>query len=305
MRALVTGGAGFVGSHLTEGLVAQGNAVLVVDNLSRGHVANLDVALRRGVKLVHQDVRASNAMRDIVQWFHPDVVFHTAALVDVRASMTDPVGDAHRNVIGAVSVLAAAAEAGVRRLVLSSTDGAIYGEAAQVPTPETTPADPMSAYGLAKWVGERYGRWFSDARGIDVVALRYSNVYGPRQEFSGESGVVARFCVAALEGRPAVVYGDGLQSRDFVFVDDVVKANIAVVQCGGHEFDEYNVGYRSRGDRHGHVGYHPFRRRLGTESVAPEFRLRTRGRGSAKLSGRHSRSTRANPRCHDNTAERY
>ncbi|MFC8384351.1 NAD-dependent epimerase/dehydratase family protein [Nocardia sp. NPDC057272] len=242
MRALVTGGAGFVGSHVTDALVARGAEVLVMDDLSHGNVRNLESALHRGADLVSADVRSADTVREIMQRFHPDVVFHLAAQVSVHYSIADPVTDAEQNVVGVVSVLAAAVAAGVRRVVLSSTGGAIYGESAHYPTPEATAPDPPSAYGLAKWAGERYGRWFADTTNIDVVALRYSNVYGPRQSLDGDAGVVLRFCAAALERRPPIIYGDGMQTRDFVYVDDVVEANIAAAQCGQHSFGEYNVG---------------------------------------------------------------
>ncbi|MEV0685465.1 NAD-dependent epimerase/dehydratase family protein [Nocardia sp. NPDC050378] len=242
MRALVTGGAGFVGSHVTDALVARGAEVLVVDDLSRGNVGNLKWALSHGADLVGEDVRSAAAVRQIVQRFRPDVVFHLAAQVSVHCSIADPVTDAEHNVVGVVSVLAASAAAGVRRVVLSSTGGAIYGESADYPTPEGTAPDPPSAYGLAKWVGERYGRWFAETTDIDVVALRYSNVYGPRQSLDGDSGVVLRFCAAALERRPPIIYGDGMQTRDFVYVDDVAESNIAAALCHTHRFGEYNVG---------------------------------------------------------------
>ncbi|MGW6421631.1 NAD-dependent epimerase/dehydratase family protein [Nocardia sp. NPDC055053] len=242
MRALVTGGAGFVGSHVVDALVARGADVLVVDDLSRGNVRNLESALQLGAELINQDVRSAGAIRDTMRRFDPEVVFHLAAQVSVHHSIADPVTDAEQNVVGVVSVLAAAAATGVHRVVLSSTGGAIYGESDRYPTPESATPDPPSAYGLAKWAGERYGRWFRDTRDIDVVALRYSNVYGPRQSLEGDSGVVLRFCAAALECRPPVIYGDGMQTRDFVYVDDVVEANLAAAQCDQHSFGEYNVG---------------------------------------------------------------
>ncbi|MRH93581.1 NAD-dependent epimerase/dehydratase family protein [Nocardia sp. SYP-A9097] len=241
-RALVTGGAGFVGSHLVDALVGRGYQVLVVDDLSRGSTHNLVDALAFSMELVRQDVRDYNGIRDTVRRFGPEVVFHLAAQVDVRSSMADPAGDAEHNVVGAINVMAAAAEAGARRVVLSSTGGAIYGESAVIPTPETIRPEPLSAYGLGKWTSERYGLWFRQAKGLDVVALRYGNVYGPRQSCAGESGVVALLCGAVVEGREPVVFGDGLQSRDFVFVEDVVEANIAAAESDHLEHQEYNIG---------------------------------------------------------------
>jgi UDP-glucose 4-epimerase len=216
--------------------------VLVVDDLSRGNASNLVSALYRGAELVQQDVRIFEDIRKTIDRFGPDVVFHLAAQVDVRSSMADPAGDAQLNVVGAINVLSAAAAVGVRRVVLSSTGGAIYGESPVIPTPETVPSDPVSAYGLGKWASERYGRWFRQAKGLDVVSLRYGNVYGPRQAFEGASGVVALLCAAAVARRSPVVFGDGLQSRDFVFVDDVVEANIAAAVRIRLAHHEYNVG---------------------------------------------------------------
>lgn len=242
LRAMVTGGAGFVGSHLVDALVERGYRVLVVDDLSRGSTHNLVDALARGMELVRQDVRDLNGIRDTALRFGPEVVFHLAAQVDVRSSMLDPAGDAEHNVVGAINVMAAAAEAGARRVVLSSTGGAIYGESTVIPTPETVWPEPLSAYGLAKWTSERYGLWFRQAKGLDVVALRYGNVYGPRQSSAGEAGVVALLCGAVVDGRAPVVFGDGLQSRDFVFVEDIVEANIAAAESDRLDHSEYNIG---------------------------------------------------------------
>src|SRR5690242_6797143 len=192
-RAMVTGGAGFIGSSVVELLAGRGTAVLVVDDLSTGSTTNLD-HLRGDVELFKHDIRDAAPLREAVAAFAPDVVFHLAARTDVRASMADPYGDASVNVLGSINVFAAAARAGVRRVVNTSTGGAIYGASAPIPTPETAPVAPLSAYGLGKRVVEEYAEWFRLASGLDVVTLRYGNVYGPRQDPTGDAGVVAIFC---------------------------------------------------------------------------------------------------------------
>jgi UDP-glucose 4-epimerase len=239
MRAIVTGGAGFIGSNIVDGLLRAGAEVLVVDDLSSGSETNLR---HSGAKLERLDVRDLDALRTTFRGFAPEVVFHLAAQIDVRASMTDPARDASINVIGSVDVFTAAAESGVRRVVNTSTGGAIYGETDVVPTPESQPARPLSAYGLSKRTVEEYGAWFREARGLDVVTLRYGNVYGPRQDPRGDAGVIARFCDLALAGHRPTVFGDGHQTRDYVFVGDIVAANLAAAAAPALPHDRYNVG---------------------------------------------------------------
>src|SRR4051794_27010758 len=176
-RAVVTGGAGFVGSSVVEALAGRGTSVLVVDDLSTGSAANLD-RIAGDVELFKHDIRDGAPLRDAVAAFPPDLVFHLAARTDVRASMSDPQDDASVNVLGSINVFSAAAAAGVRRLVNASTGGAIYSPAAPIPTPETAPVAPLSAYGLSKRVVEEYADWFRSSSGLDVVTLRYGNVYG-------------------------------------------------------------------------------------------------------------------------------
>lgn len=242
MRAVVTGGAGFIGSTIVDALVADGHQVLVVDNLSRGSRANLTGALARGTELAEIDVRDGAAVDEAFGSFRPELVFHLAAQIDVRVSMDEPARDAAVNVVGSVNVFAAASRAGVRRVVNTSTGGAIYGETGVVPTSEAVPAEPLSAYGLSKLSAERYARWFRRMRGLDVVTLRYGNVYGPRQDPRGDAGVIAIFCDRVLAGRRPTIYGDGLQTRDYVFVGDIAAANLAAAGNAGPAHDEYNVG---------------------------------------------------------------
>lgn len=241
MRALVTGGAGFIGSNLVDGLVDAGADVLVLDDLSRGSESNLAAALTAGADLRKIDIRDAEALGAVISAFRPEVIFHMAAQIDVRVSMNRPAWDATTNIIGSVNVLSAAADAGVRRVVNTSTGGAIYGDTPIIPTPETVPARPLSAYGLSKRTAEEYGAWFRASRALEVVTLRYGNVYGPRQDPTGDAGVIARFCERALVRDRPTVFGDGLQTRDYVFVRDIVDANIAAASVTTHH-DKINVG---------------------------------------------------------------
>jgi UDP-glucose 4-epimerase len=170
------------------------------------------------------------------------VVFHLAAQIDVRESMTDPSFDAATNVVGSINVFAAARAAGVQRVVNTSTGGAIYGETDVVPTPETAPARPLSAYGLSKRTAEDYAAWFRRSHGLDVVTLRYGNVYGPRQDPRGDAGVIAIFCDRVLSGREPTVFGDGHQTRDYVFVADIVAANVRTARAANPPEEIFNVG---------------------------------------------------------------
>jgi UDP-glucose 4-epimerase len=241
-RAVVTGGAGFIGSTVVDHLLAQGCDVLVVDDLSRGSRANLEGALTAGAELAVLDIRDGESLEREFVAFRPDVVFHLAAQIDVRLSMEHPALDAHTNVVGSITTFQAAHRAGVRRVVNTSTGGAIYGETDIVPTPETVPPRPLSAYGLSKRTTEDYARWFRRAKGPEVVTLRYGNVYGPRQDPRGDAGVIAIFVDTLLAGARPTVFGDGSQTRDFVFVDDVARANMAAAAAGTLAHDVYNVG---------------------------------------------------------------
>jgi len=224
MRTLVTGGAGFIGSHLVDALVARGDEVTVVDDLSSGRESNLADALERGVTLERADVRDGDAMREIAGRARPETVFHLAAQIDVRVSVARPAYDARTNVEGTINVLEAAREAGARRLVFASTGGAIYGETDLVPTPETAEALPMAGYGQSKFCAERYLGLYERLHGLSTVALRFGNVYGPRQDPHGEAGVIAIFCGRYLRGERPTVYGDGRQTRDYIYVGDLVDA---------------------------------------------------------------------------------
>lgn len=235
MRALVTGGAGFIGSTLVDALLAGDNHVTVVDDLSRGRREQVDPAAE-----LHALDIVSDAFADVVAAARPDVIFHLAAQIDVRRSVAEPMLDTRINVLGTVNVLEAAVRAGVRRVVFASSGGALYGDTDVLPTPESHPCTPASAYGAAKLAGESYGSVFSQVHGLEFVALRYANVYGPRQDPHGEAGVVAIFAERLLDGREAVVNGDGGQTRDYVHVDDVVSANLRAAQTT--TLGAYNIG---------------------------------------------------------------
>ena len=230
MRALVTGGAGFIGSNLVDALLARGDQVTVVDDLSTGRRENLAPALAAGAELVESDVRDAQALLDLFERARPEVVFHLAAQIDVRKSAADPAFDARVNVEGTINVLEAARVAGVARVVNSSTGGAIYGEGRTLPAPEDHPTAPEAPYGQSKFAAEGYCDLFKRLHGLATVSLRYGNVYGPRQDPLGEAGVIAIFCGRLVDGERPTVFGDGLQTRDYVFVEDVVASNLAAAE---------------------------------------------------------------------------
>jgi UDP-glucose 4-epimerase len=241
-KAIVTGGAGFLGSVLVDRLIDDGADVLVVDDLSRGRLEYLAGARRRGRLTIHQiDVRDSDLV-DLAARFEPQTIFHLAAQIDVRKSVDDPVEDASANVIGTVNVLTAAREAGAERVVFASSGGAIYGEETEPPTKETARRRPASPYGVSKLVVEEYFRYFADAHGVDYVLLGPANIYGPRQDPLGEGGVVAIFARSMLDRRPITIYGDGSQTRDFVYVEDVADAFVRAADRGGARFINIGTG---------------------------------------------------------------
>ena len=226
MDCVVTGGAGFIGSNLVDALIARGDRVTVIDNLSTGKRSNLEEATSRGAELREADVRDAGVISEILADARPDLVFHLAAQIDVRHSVEDPADDANVNVGGAIALLQAARAAGVRRVVNSSTGGALYGDADILPTPEDHPIRPLAPYGQSKYAAEGYCELYTRLHGLSTVSLRYGNVYGPRQDIHGEAGVVAIFCGNVVEGRRSTIFGDGRQTRDWVEVSDVVRANL-------------------------------------------------------------------------------
>jgi UDP-glucose 4-epimerase len=240
MRTLVTGGAGFIGSHVVDALIERGADVTVLDDISTGRRENLDQALANGAELVDGDIRDAGAVTELCERVRPEAIFHLAAQIDVRKSVADPAFDARVNVEGTVNVLRAAQALGVPRVVNTSSGGAIYGEAQSIPAPEDHPVAPEAPYGLSKFCAENYCALFTRLHGLSTVSLRYGNVYGPRQDPLGEAGVIAIFCGKLLAGERPTIFGDGRQTRDYVYVGDVVDANLLAGEsdAGG----PFNVG---------------------------------------------------------------
>jgi len=238
MRALVTGGAGFIGSNLVDALVERGDEVTVVDDLSTGRRDNL--ARAGDAALLELDIRDAVAVADLVERVRPEVVYHLAAQIDVRRSVADPAFDASINVQGTINLLRASLANEVPRFVNTSTGGAIYGENEIVPAPESHPVAPKAPYGQSKFCAEGYCELYSRLHGLSTVSLRYGNVYGPRQDPLGEAGVIAIFCGLALDGDDPTVYGDGLQTRDYIYVDDVVDANLTAAASDAR--GPFNIG---------------------------------------------------------------
>jgi UDP-glucose 4-epimerase len=229
-RALVSGGAGFIGSNLVDALLAGDWEVDVIDDLSTGCTENLESALARGARLHRLDIRDTSALSRTVAASAPQVIFHLAAQIDVRRSVLDPAYDARTNFEATYGLLAAAHATGVEHIVYSSTGGAIYGAAETIPTSETAPIRPLAPYGQSKYAAEGAVLLYERLYGLGATVLRYANVYGPRQDPLGEAGVVAIFCGRAARGGTPVIYGDGLQTRDYTFVGDVVEANLLAAQ---------------------------------------------------------------------------
>jgi UDP-glucose 4-epimerase len=240
MKTIVTGGAGFIGSNLVDALVERGDEVAILDDVSTGRRANLDGALSNGAELIELDVRDAEAVAAAVERVRPEVIFHLAAQIDVRKSVADPANDSRVNVEGTINVLNAAHAAGVRRVINTSTGGAIYGEGQIIPAPEEHPVAPEAPYGLSKFCAENYCALFTRLHGLSTVSLRYGNVYGPRQDPLGEAGVIAIFCGKLLEGGRPTIFGDGKQTRDYVFVGDVVDANLRAADSGAT--GAFNIG---------------------------------------------------------------
>jgi UDP-glucose 4-epimerase len=231
-RAIVTGGAGFIGSHLVDLLVDRDWQVLVVDDLSSGQMEYISAARRRGSVSVHvMDVRGRE-LAEVAARFDPEVVFHLAAQSKVQASVEDPLNDAEVNVLGTINVLEAARAARTRRVVFASSGGAIYGGRARLPANERATMKPESPYGISKKIVGDYFRWFREVHGVEYVLLAPANVYGPRQDPGLEGGVAAIFARNMLAGERPVVFGDGSQTRDFVYVEDVVDAFWRAAEAG-------------------------------------------------------------------------
>ena len=240
-KVLVTGGAGFIGSHVADAYVARGYRVWVVDDLSSGRKANLN----EDVEFVEMGIE-DPALRDLFREVKFDLVSLHAAQIDVRISVDDPARDASVNVIGLLNVVEGAREVGTQRVVYVSSGGVVYGEPEQIPTPEIAPKLPLSPYGVTKLSGEHYLHYYREVHGLEYVALRYANVFGPRQDPHGEAGVVAIFCDRLILGEELTIFGDGEQTRDYVYVKDVVSANLLAsdmkLRPGDLDSVAFNVG---------------------------------------------------------------
>jgi UDP-glucose 4-epimerase len=237
MRILVTGGAGFIGSHLVDAYLEAGHEVAVLDNLVSGKLENLPL---EKICFYHTDITDRAAVFEAIKSFRPEVVSHHAAQMSVKVSTDRPVYDAENNVLGLLNVLEASVEAGVRKVIFASSGGTVYGDSKLIPSPEDAPLQPMSPYGISKMVGEHYLRFFQQMHGLDYTIFRYGNVYGPRQDPHGEAGVVAIFARRLLSGQAPVIHWDGEQRKDYVHVRDVARANLFALTAGSGQ--AYNIG---------------------------------------------------------------
>ena len=235
MKILVTGGAGFIGSHLVDRLVQEGHQVSVIDNLSTGKRKNLN----KKARLYKMDIQSSKIDR-VFRKERPIIVVHLAAQMNVRLSTEDPTFDASVNILGMINLLEHSVRHGVRKVTFSSSGGAAYGEQDVFPAPETHRTDPLSPYGISKLAGEKYLAYYAFVSGVRYVALRFGNVYGPRQDSEGEAGVIAIFTKQMLKGEQPVINGTGMQTRDFVYVEDVVESVMATLSPDIEGI--YNVG---------------------------------------------------------------
>ncbi len=243
MHVLITGGAGFIGSTLVDASLARGDKVTVVDNFTNGRVDNLAAAQSKAtgsLRVLRMDVR-DPGLKDVLAERVPEVVYHLAAQIDVRASVLDPHQDASINVLGTIAVARAAIAAGVRKIVFASSGGSIYGESPNLPIPETAAVEPLSPYAVSKVAAELYLNSFSRLHGLQCTHLAFANVYGPRQDPGGEAGVVSIFTQALLAGTPTRLFGDGGNTRDYVHVSDVARAlTLAAGDIGDRQ--RFNIG---------------------------------------------------------------
>jgi UDP-glucose 4-epimerase len=235
MRILVTGGAGFIGSHLVDRLIEEGHQVAIVDDLSTGKKKNLNAK----AEFYKLDILSPKVER-VFQKERPEAVFHFAAQMDVRRSVKDPIFDGQVNILGTVNLLEQAVKVGTKRMIFASSGGAIYGEQEQFPATEAHPTHPVSPYGISKLAAEHYLYYYGKTYGLQWTSLRFGNVFGPRQDPFGEAGVVAIFTLKLLQNEQPVINGTGKQTRDYIAVDDVVEANMAVLNSAVN--DTFNVG---------------------------------------------------------------
>ncbi len=236
MKVIVTGGAGFIGSHIAEALIKEKHEVIVIDNLETGSKDNLP----KGTKFCNADIQDFDKVHEIFKKEKPDAVFHLAAQINVRSSIENPMKDAEVNMLGVISILEAMSRNGVKKIIFSSS-AAVYGDPVFLPVSESHPLNPKSPYGLSKAGAEEYIKWYEKNKGIEYVILRYANVYGPRQGYKGEAGVIFLFANLLLQKKTPTIFGDGKQTRDFIFVDDVVSANLSALKIKGKS-KIFNIG---------------------------------------------------------------
>ncbi|HET7216252.1 MAG TPA: NAD-dependent epimerase/dehydratase family protein [Terriglobia bacterium] len=269
MKILVTGGAGFIGSHLTDAYLAAGHDVAVLDDLSRGSVSNVNPRAR----LYKGDIRDRDSVEQVFSAEKPDAVNHHAAQIDVRRGVREPVFDASVNILGSITLIEAAVAHKVRRFVYISSAGATYGEPETLPVPEEYPTNPVTPYGISKHTVEHYLDTFSALYALPFVVLRYGNVYGPRQSSKGEAGVFAIFCEQMLAGIRPSIYGDGTKARDYVYVEDVVRANVLALERGTGE--AFNIA--SGGPTTDYEVFQRVRDSMGIHNLEPEYAPRRPG----------------------------
>jgi len=247
---LVTGGAGFIGSHVCDRLLAEGHRVVAVDDLSTGHIANLMEARGYGKAFTffNMDVRAEGLL-PLFERYRPEVVVHLAAQAGVRPSLVDPVHDASVNVMGLLNVMECSVKTGVRKVIYAASGGTMYGEPKKLPVKETATGRPLSPYGISKRVGIEYLAYYERFRGMDWTALALANVYGPRQDPSGEAGVVGIFATKMLAGEAPTIFGDGNQTRDYVFIDDTVHAIALAAERGSGRVVNVGTGIETSVNR--------------------------------------------------------
>lgn len=226
MKILVTGGAGFVGSHITDTLIEKGHEVLIIDNLSTGQEENVN----KNARFIKADINDFETVENIFSKEKPEIIYHLAAQIDVRKSVEDPISDARTNILGSFNLVNLSHRYGIKKFIFSSTGGAIYGDTDNRPTKEDHPEFPLSPYGIAKLSTDKFLNFYYEVYGLKFVSLRYANVYGPRQNPHGEAGVVAIFLNKMVKGENPVINGDGTQTRDYVFVGDVVRANLMALE---------------------------------------------------------------------------
>jgi UDP-glucose 4-epimerase len=264
MRILVTGGAGFIGSNIADAYRAEGHEVAVLDSLQTGSLDNVSA----DTKLYECDISDAAAVEHCFADFQPEVVSHHAAQLDVRKSMADPVYDAQINIAGSLNVLLAAVKNGVQRFIFASSGGAVYGEPEFMPVDETHPIAPASPYGVTKYAFEHYLRIWGDLHNFVPVVLRYANVYGPRQTPHAEGGVVAIFTQRLLRGETCTIFGDGTMTRDYVFVGDIVDANLRALACGQGVTVNIGTGVQTTTRE----VFDTIRDAIGDSSAEPEFK---------------------------------